>query len=640
MLITNDKSFENGYKKEWLVTNGIGGYAMSTINGMNTRKYHALLVAAVGESNERYVVLPKINEEIEVNRNSYTISTNECPNYIEKGYRFEKCFAREYLPEFFYDVHGVQIIKEIAMAHGENKVAVSYTVKANNNNAKLKLSPLVNFRNFHEVKSMYYANQEEQDGTVKIKLNSKNNLFMKISEGTYTKYYNTYYQNMFYREEKDRGFEHLESHFMPGYFEVEIRKNEERVIEFVASLNDIQEFGMKANACQIILSEETRLQKYCRIAGSNSEVEKDLVIAADSFVIEKSYGKTIIAGYPWFGDWGRDTFIALEGLLLKTNRYNDAKGILKTFSKYIKNGLVPNLIDEKGGQSYNSVDASLWYINSAYKYYKYTHDNEFVKELYPKFIDIIDAYKDGTDFDIKMDDDGLISAGNEMTQLTWMDAKVDGCIPTPRYGKAVEINALWYNALNIMKKFSEIANKKFDDSLIDKVKESFQKFKVEHNENIVKLNSVYHKGLFDTIDPISMQIRPNQIFAVSLDFPVVDINMSNEILEIVEEKLLTNKGLKTLSNEDSEYRPRYEGDSYSRDTSYHQGTIWPWLYMGYAEACYKLKRPIKVELNVEELLQDRCIGNICEIYDADEPRMPKGAPAQAWSLACLISVVK
>ena len=633
MLITNDKKFENGYKKEWLVTNGIGGYAMSTINGMNTRKYHALLVATVGDSHERYVVLPKINEEIEINKNSYTISTNECPNYIEKGYKFEKCFAREYLPEFFYDVHGVEIIKKIAMTHGENKVAISYIIKSNNNNVKLKLSPLVNFRNFHEVKSMYYANQEEQDGTVKIILNSKNNLFLKTSEGTYTKYYNTYYQNMYYREEKERGFDHMESHFMPGYFEIEIGKNEERIVEFVASLNEVQEFSMKANACQIIINEETRLQKYCKIAEVSSDIEKDLVIAADSFIIEKSYGKTIIAGYPWFGDWGRDTFISLEGLLLKTNRFNDAKGILKTFSKHIKNGLVPNLIDEKGGQSYNSVDASLWYINAAYKYYKYTHDEEFVKEMFPKLIEIVDAYKKGTDFNIKMDSDGLITAGNEKTQLTWMDAKVGDYIPTPRYGKSVEINALWYNALNIMNKFSEIVKEEFDTNLIDKVKESFKKF-------IAESTMIQQKGLLDTIDPIREQIRPNQIFAVSLEYTAVDVDLSNEILELVEEKLLTNKGLKTLNSEDIEYRPRYEGDFYSRDTSYHQGTVWPWLFMGYAEACFKLNRQLKIEPNVEELLQDRCLGNICEIYDADEPRLPKGAPAQAWSVACFLIVLK
>lgn len=623
MIITNEKDFEKGYEKEWLVTNGIGGYAMSTINGMNTRKYHAILVAALGENLERYVVLSKLNEEIEIDKNSYSFSTNECPNYMEKGYQFEQYFVKEFLPEAFYHIHGVEIIKKLAMAHGENKVAITYVVKANDHHVKLKLSPLVNFRNFHEIKSSFYMNQEVKDNGVKVVLNSKNNLWMKVIEGTYTPYYNTYYQNMLYREEKTRGFECTESHFMPGYFEIEIDKNEEKVIEFVASVNDPLEFNMKANALQIIKNEETRIEKCCKIAEAGSEREKILAVAADNFIIEKNYGKTIIAGYPWFSDWGRDTFIAFEGLLLKMNRFYDAKGILKTFAKHIKNGLVPNLIDEKGGQSYNSVDASLWYIDAVYHYYQYTHDKDLIQELYPKLLEIIEAYKNGTDFHIKMDEDGLISAGDKTTQLTWMDAKIGDYIPTPRYGKAVEVNALWYNALSIMSNFSVILNIDFNAGLLVKVRESFKKFYTAH-------------GLLDTIEPESNKIRPNQIFAISLSFPAVDTEKAKEIIEVVEEELLTDRGLKTLSNKDEAYCPRYEGDSYTRDASYHQGTVWPWLMMGYLEACYQLRRTPKEVPNIEKMIQERCLGNICEIYDADEPRRPAGCVAQAWSVAMAI----
>ncbi|MBQ9313974.1 MAG: glycogen debranching enzyme family protein [Clostridia bacterium] len=610
-------------KKNGLSPIGIGGYAMSTINGMNTRKYHALLVAALGENFERYMVLSKINEEIEINKSVYSFSTNECPNYLEKGYKFEQSFVKEFLPEFYYNIHGVEVLKKIAMAHGENKVAITYIVKSNNNNVKLKLSPIVNFRNIHQVKSTFYLNQEKKDSIVKVGLNSKNNLFMKVSEGNYFEYYNTYYQNMFYREEKARGFECTESHFMPGYFEIEIEKNEEKVIEFVASVNDKLEFNMKSNALQIIKSEETRLEKWCKIYGAQSNLEKTLVTAADNFIIEKNYGKTIIAGYPWFSDWGRDTFIAFEGLLLKTNRFNDAKGILKSFSKHIKDGLVPNLIDENGGQSYNSVDASLWYIDAMYKYYQYTNDKDFIKELYPKMIEIIEAYKKGTKFGIKMDKDGLITAGDNTTQLTWMDAKIGSFIPTPRFGKAVEVNSLWYNALNIMRSFSTILNIDFDIVELEKVRESFKKFYAA-------------RGLYDTIEPESKKVRPNQVFAVSLSFPIVDNEKANELLELIEEKLLTNKGLKTLSADDDDYKSRYEGDSFSRDSSYHQGTVWPWLFMGYLEACYKIRRTPKLEPNIEEMLKEGCIGNICEIYDADEPRRPNGALAQAWSIAMAI----
>lgn len=598
---------------------------MSTVSGLNTRKYHGLLVAAIGKNLERYVVISKINEEIEINKNIYSFSTNECPNFLEKGYRFEEYFVKDFLPETFFRIHDVEVLKKVAMVHGENKISITYVVKTSQHSAKLKLSPLVNFRNFHEVKSAFYFNQEQNENTVKIDLNSKNNLWMKTSEGEYTQYYNTYYQNMLYKEEKERGFDYIESHFMPGYFEIEIDKNQEKTIEFVASVNDKLEFQMKSNALQLIKNEETRLEKWCKIYGAKTDLEKNLAIAADNFIIEKSYGKTIIAGYPWFGDWGRDTFIAFEGLLLKTNRFNDAKGILKSFSKHIKNGLVPNLIDENGGQSYNSVDASLWYIDAIYKYYKYTDDKDFLREIFPKLQEIIYAYKNGTEFDIKMDEDFLISAGNEETQLTWMDAKIGDYIPTPRYGKAVEINSLWYNALNIMDTFSKILNVKFDATIIEKVKKSFEKFYTEG-------------GLLDTIDPKNKQVRPNQIFAVSLSFPIVDNEKANEIIEQVENELLTNKGLKTLSSKDKEYKARYEGGSYSRDSSYHQGTVWPWLYMEYMKACYRLRRIPKVELDISEMLKDKCIGSICEIYDADEPRRANGAPAQAWSVAMSVYI--
>ena len=627
MTITNEKkfsSFENAIKNEWLIANGIGGYSSSTIIGANTRKYHGLLIAALGENLERYLVLSRLNEEIEINKGVYSISSNECPNYIESGFKFQKCFAKEYLPEFYYNVKGVQIIKKIGISHGENKVVVTYIVKANNNNVKFKLSPLINFRSFHTTRDLYRDEEEVKGNCVKVRLNSEHDLYMNLSCGEYTEYYNTYYQNMYYRVENERGLDDMESHYMPGFYEVAVGKNEEKIIEFVASVDDVLKFNMKPNAEQIIRGEETRLQKICKIYGAQNEVEKDLAIAADSFVIEKKYGKTIIAGYHWFGDWGRDTFISFEGILLRTNRFNDAKNIIMSFSKHIKNGLVPNLIGEDGGQGYNSVDASLWFINAVYEYYKYTNDVNLIKNIYPCLLEIIDCYKKGTEYKIKMDDDGLISAGDETTQLTWMDAKVGDFIPTPRFGKAVEINSLWYNALNILKVFSNILKVEFDDELIHRVKKSFEKFYIDNG------------GLLDTIEPNSVMIRPNQLFAVSLDFSALDTDKANEVIDLIESELLTDKGLKTLSSSDKAYKAKYEGDVVSRDSSYHQGTVWPWLLMAYYRACYKLSRKPKVSIDVEEMMTDRCIGSICEIYDADEPRRPNGAIAQAWSVAMAI----
>lgn len=622
MKITKDK-FESVIQNEWLLTNGIGGFAASTISGCNTRKYHGLLIAALGKSGERFLCLSKLNELIFIKGEEYSISTNECVNFIEKGYSYQKEFTKLYLPKFNYSVKNVEIEKEMAMKYGENKIAITYKIKTDKDDVILRLQPLVNYRNFHETKSCYELTQIVKDTAVNVKLNKEAILHMNISDGIYNEYQRTYYRNMYYRVEDARGLDNVESHYMPGYFDIEIPKNTEKIIEFVASVDESERFLEKVNGLDIIRGENVRIEKICKMANVTSDMEKELVIAADSFIIEKNNTKTIIAGYPWFGDWGRDTFIAFEGLTLETNRFKDAKEIINSFKSYIKDGLVPNLISEDGASSYNSVDASLWYIDAIYKYYKYTMDTDFLRELYPKIIEIIDAYKNGTNFGIKMDDDGLIFAGNENTQLTWMDAKVGDVIPTPRYGKAVEINALWHNALKITEIVSNIVGEKFDDELSKKVESSFKKFYAE-------------RGLYDTIEPLSEKIRPNQVIAIGLEFSPVEKEKAIEILRLTDEKLYTNKGLKTLSSDDDDYRPFYFGGVYERDTSYHQGTVWPFLLMFYNNATKKYEKRINENIDSIKMLHEGCIGNVSEIYDAEEPRLPKGAFAQAWSIAMLI----
>ena len=509
------------------------------------------------------------------------------------------------------------------MKYGENKIGVTYKIKTDKDDVLLRLQPLVNFRSFHQTKNCPELQQEINENAVNVRLKNNINLHMIVSEGEYVEYTRTYYENMFYRVEEERGLDSSESHYMPGYFEVVIPKNSEKVIEIVASVDDSTLFLPKANATDIIRGENVRFEKICKIANAKSDLERELVIAADNFIIEKNNAKTIIAGYPWFGDWGRDTFISLEGITLETNRFKDAKEIINSFKNYIKDGLVPNLISEDGAESYNSVDASLWYIDAVYKYYKYTMDSDFVKDMYPTLMEIINAYKNGTSYDIKMNEDGLISAGNAETQLTWMDAKAGDVIPTPRYGKAVEINALWYNALKIMEVFSNIIGERFDSNISKKIEESFKKFYAP-------------VGLFDTIEPLSNKIRPNQVIAIGLEFAPVEKEKAREILKLVDEKLYTNRGLKTLSSDDEDYRPYYFGGVYERDTSYHQGTVWPFLLMFYNKALKKYEKRANDNIEVQKMLHEGCIGNVAEIYDAEEPRKPKGAFAQAWSIAMLI----
>ncbi len=658
-------TYEKNLKNEWLLTNGIGGYSSSTLVGTNTRKYHGLLVAALGNNLDRFLVLSKLNEYVFIKNNKYSISTNECHNYIEKGYIYQETFEKKLLPEFLYNVEGVHIVKKIAMVHGENKIAIKYNiVNTLDEEILFSVAPFVNCRSYHIVQNARKYDQKFENDILEItldsidgndtlnSLNEPYKLFMKVTDSEYNSFENTFYKNMYYRVENSRGFDDTESHYMPGEFNVIVEAKSQKEIFLVAEVSkqySIEEKFLKS----LVRSEETRLEKICKIASAKTELEKELVIAADNFIVEKNNEKTIIAGYPWFNDWGRDTFIALEGLTLKTNRFSDAKAIIKYFAKFIKNGLVPNYIQDGGGQAYNTVDASLWYIEAVYKYSKYTNDFDTILDIFPKLLEIIYSYKNGTLFNIKMQADGLISAGDENTQLTWMDAKVNNYIPTPRYGKAVEINALWYNSLKVVENLylklsekydSEILNKLgetvkqllsiditelsdvFSGTLALKVKESFKKFYAD-------------EGLFDIIEPFNSQIRPNQIIALSLTYPVLAGEKAVEVINIVKDELLTNKGLKTLSAKDLEYKAKYEGDAFSRDSAYHQGTVWTWLLGEFGKAYENVYRKKFAFNNIEELLNDGCVGNVAEIYDAEEPREANGALAQAWGVSAMMHLI-
>lgn len=643
-------TYEKNLKNEWLLTNGIGGFSSSTLVCANTRKYHGLLVAALGNHLDRYLVLSKVNEYVEIKNNKYSISTNECHHYIEKGYVYQEVFEKKLLPEFLFNVEGVQVVKKIAMVYGENKIAIKYNiVNTLDEEILFRVVPFVNFRNYHIVQNAAEYEQNYEDGLLTLNLDNSgtNNLYMKVTDTEYRPYKNTFYKNMCYRMETARGFEDTENHYMAGEFSLVVDANSQKEIFLVAEVAPNCTIEDKFIP-SLVRSEEIRLEKVCKIASAKTNLEKELAIAADQFVISKNGEKTIIAGYPWFNDWGRDTFIALEGLTLKTNRFADAKAILKYFAGYIKDGLVPNYIQDGGGQAYNTVDASLWYIEALNKYIEYTNDVETLKELYSKILEIIIAYRKGTLFDIQMQEDGLISAGNPNTQLTWMDAKIGDYIPTPRYGKPVEINALWYNALKIVEElYKYLKNKDIDEKEFIKEtefisKEDFQMLAAVFNGELVKkVRESFKKfyadeGLLDTIEPFSSQIRPNQIIALSLSYPVVSEDKAKEIINIVKEKLLTDKGLKTLNAEDKEYKPKYAGDSFERDSAYHQGTVWPWLLGEYAKAYQNVYKRKFAYNQIEELLNDGCVGNIAEIYDADEPREANGALAQAWSVSAMM----
>lgn len=662
---------ENGLEKEWIITNGIGGFASSTIIGANTRKYHGLLVVPIIPPARRRMILSKLDESIEINGRKYNLFTNVGKNYISQGYKYQESFEKNYIPKFTYKVEDVEITKEICMEHFKNTVCIYYKIKNSNNNTKIILAPIMNFRNAHGINKDHLFNIEQRNKghKLEVKIDDGNPIYIKISEGQYIEHINDTFYNMFYIEEEKRGFEAEENHIVPGRFEIDIKPGEEKEISFVCSVEEnIEELSAK----EIINEEKKRLKKTFDESGlidnkvnktkeekTREELIKSFLIAIDNFIIKRPLFDTysVIAGYPWFLDWLRDTLISFEGLFLVTKKYDKAKKLLKHCIRDIKYGLVPNTYSEDDYRPlYNSVDSSLLLFEQVKKYLLYTNDYEFImQEIYSKLESIITNYSKGIDLDnnnIYMDIDGLIVSGTENTQNTWMDAKYAGIAVTPRNGKPVEINAMWYNALKIMQ---ELAIKNKENEKATKYEKMAKKCKNSFED---KFYNKKRKCLYDVLG--DKKIRPNQIFALSLTYPVLDANseITKEMFETVTKKLLNNYGLKTLAKCEENYVEIYEGGPARRDFSYHQGITWPWLLGPYYNALKYITANIssKSEKNKyetqlkefidnvtktfsKEMLERGCIGSISELYDSKKPNLPKGAFAQAWSVAEVFRII-
>ena len=667
-------NLENGLDKEWIITNGIGGYSSSTIIGANTRKYHGLLVTPLTPPARRFLVLSKLDESIEVEGENYPLYTNVCKEFISRGYEYQQEFEKEYVPVFKYKVKDIEITKIICMEYGRNTVGVYYKIRNGKSNAKLTIAPIINFRDFHTVSANHEFNLKQEINNKKVKIvvddNPENPIYMNLSEGNYIKHENDNFKNMFYIEEEKRGFYPEENHAVPGRYEIEIKPKEEKEISFIFSLEEnIDELDAKELINQEIkrlgelfnqsLLIDNRKEKKTKRELERDQLIKNFIIATDNFVVYRpNFGlHTLIAGYPWFLDWGRDSLISFEGLLLVTKRYDIAKEVLKTMIRDVKFGLVPNGYSGYDNRPlYNSVDASLLLFEAIQKYLDYTDDYKFVeKELYPILQHIIEHYSKGIDVDnnnIYLDEDGLIVSGTEETQNTWMDAKYDGVAITPRSGKVVEVNSLWFNANMIMselsKKFGDNTNSKKYKNIADNCKKSF-------NEKFYNLK---RKCLYDVIG--DSKIRPNQLFALSLTYPVIEPNSeeAKNIINVVEKKLLNAYGLKTLAKGEENYVEIYEGDGKKRDYSYHQGITWPWLLGLYYNALKNMLKEAKkkddkkaIEEKIDkfiekttktfkkELEQRGCIGSIAEIYDSKTPYLPKGTIAQGWSVSEVFRII-
>ena len=666
----DDLKFEEALKKEWIITNGIGGYASSTILGANTRKYHGLLVAPLIPPAKRTLILSKLDESIEINGKKHDLFTNIGKNYISQGYKYQQSFIKEYMPIFAYKVEDTEITKVVCMEYLKNTVGVLYKIRNGKSKAKLTLAPIMNYRDVHGINKDHTFNltQIQKGRKIEVKIDDGKPIYMNISAGTYIEHHNDTFFNMFYIEEEKRGFEPEENHAVPGRYEIEIDPNEEKEISFICSLEEnIEELDVRTIITKEIVRYgemfiKTELINNRKENKSESEIERDkliknFLIAGDNFIIQRPLFNTysIIAGYPWFLDWMRDALISFEGLLLIPRKYEIAKKVLETCVRDIKFGLIPNGYSEGDDRPlYNSADASLLLFEQVKKYLEYTKDYKFIKEeMYGKLESIIINYKEGIDFDdnnIYMDTDGLIVSGTENTQNTWMDAKYAGIAVTPRNGKVVEINALWYNALKIMAELSTDNKEKAKEyeNLALRCKSAFE----------IKFYNRKRKCLYDVLG--DSKIRPNQLFALSLTYPVLDPNspVAREMFETVTKKLSNSYGLKTLAKGEENYVEVYEGDGFRRDFSYHQGITWTWLLGLYYNSLKKLATNTKnknertqYENRLKEFVQDvtktfskeinerGCIGSIAEIYDSKKPYLPKGAIAQAWSVAEVFRII-
>lgn len=628
------KSFKTAISREYLITNGIGGYSSSTICGANIRKYSALLVAAINPPVDRKVLLSKLDETVFLDGEKYIIYSNEkADGTVENGYINEVSFENKYFPVQNFMVNGVFISKKLTMEYGKNTIIVNYTIINNDKPFKMRIEPLVNNRDHHGNTKCHEFNcsqaYDKLSTVISFDINDLS-LNLKSDKAAYIKR-EKWYQDMFYVNEKERGLVDYDNHFIPGYFEFELKPHEKGEFSIIASTESIKNVDGK----YYFELEEKRKESLLSNLKDRDELSEILALAADQFLVKrKSTGKTtVIAGYPWFTDWGRDTMIAFTGLTLCTGRFKEAREILQTFAMYVRDGLVPNMFPDTNAKPiYNTIDASLWYFNSVYGYIKYTGDYEFIKtNIFRVLTNIIEKHIEGTSYDIKMDkEDGLLSGGNKDTQLTWMDVKINDFAVTPRYGKAVEINALWYNAICIY----NLLCKKFQVKY-----EFYDELQRKIESNFVKKFWNYKKNYFyDYIskDCANEQIRPNGIIALSLPYTVVDEEKAKRAIATALEKLYTPYGLRSLEKDDKQYIGVYSGNVLSRDTSYHQGTVWGWLMGPFIssikrwykddELCAKLIAPFY------EHLKDRCIGSISEIFDGDSPHEPKACYAQAWSV--------
>ncbi len=628
-------------KHEWLIANKLGSYASSTVVGCNTRRYHGLLIAATNPPVGRVATLSCLTEQLIVDGKSYDIGTNEFDGiFCPAGFEHLTEFRNELAPTFIYRSDKFELTKQIILAESENAVAIRYTLRGGT--GELIVSPFVSLRDFHHLRrvvdSKKLAYELTDSGlTVQDHASSLDKLHLRSSVGKFYPDPHWWY-NFHYRVDQARGQDCYEDLYTPGQWRIDLSDSTTADISASFTSHFIVDFDAEVSKRRARISEIV-----ASVTPNADETTRRLAEATDAFVVRRSFPKspastTILAGFHWFADWGRDTFIALPGLLLSTKRFAQARQTFRTFSRYISAGMIPNRFDDYATSAhYNSIDASLWFIIAADRYLEATGDMDFWRDtLMPAANAILSGYRNGTDFGIGADAEGLLTGGSEKTQLTWMDAALGDEIVTPRHGLAVEINALWYAAHRIMAHRCVSFNKHST---------------AEYAARSELIGPAFCRAFWNDqagclYDCITEQIpddaiRPNQIFAVSLPHSPLPPEKQARVVAVVQEKLLTPMGLRTLSPEDPRYRAHYEGSLADRDRAYHQGTVWAWLMGHFIEAYLKVNNSSSESLaqasrwleGFDEHIRQAGLGYISEIFDAEPPHEPRGCIGQAWSVS-------
>ncbi len=646
---------EAGLQREWLITNGLGGYASTSVTGANNRRYHGLLIAAPSQGNERQFVLSQISETV-VSENNYRTLLSF--HTRDQDYRGEEClqqFEWNGMPVWHYRIGSLSVEKQVVLVYGQNLTVVRYRFENGEEPVSFHMTPLVNYRSHHFLTYNQYAQYEVDFNGREMEIHpfgASDIIRISCTDGQVVRRERTYFYNMDYPLERERGYPATEDHFIPGYYEIHLEPGAIRVVTLAVSLNESLD-GVDADAC--IRAETARLAGLPFHSQYRDPFVHSLAQAADQLIVRnmKSSGEvSLIAGYPWIGPWGRDSLIALPGLLLKSKRYRDAAGLIKDIASNIRQGLLANpLLPEIKFSTDSAADGPLWLFEILYRYHQETGDEELVRSLMPILEETFREHALCRIRGMLMADDGMLEITDGNAPLTWMNARIGNWVVTPRTGKVVEINALWYNALRVLDAFRKLSGAPSDAGSGSTEDADHECLTLPDPAELAERINMHFptvfwndagKCLFDTVggpEPDD-HLRPNQILAMSLSFPVLEGNLARQSLETVYLALYTPIGFRSLPVTHNQFRAQYTGDQYAREGAMHQGTVWPWLIGPFATAWRKnhagdpnlLRFLQELFRPLEDHLGDGCLGSITEVADGQFPHEPRGCISQAWSV--------